>query len=203
MPGNRGITGDSLCGHSSLQDAVQTDLSGRQNLAFFKKLIHAAREHNVTICLENLYESIGGRIVEGVCSSPEEALWYIDSLNEVAGEERFGFCLDTGHLNLVKQSPYEMVRRLGRRIKILHLHENDGLEDLHQIPYTYGRKAGDGFDWEGLFAGLRETGYEGVLNFETFPSMNSFPESVKEEVLRMIAGIGRYFAGRIGAEEGE
>lgn len=174
----------------------------RQNLAFFKKLIYAAREHNVTICLENLYESIGGRIVEGVCSSPEEALWYIDSLNEAAGEERFGFCLDTGHLNLVRQSPYEMVRRLGRRIKILHLHENDGLEDLHQIPYTYGRKARDGFDWEGLFAGLRETGYEGVLNFETFPSMNSFPESVKEEALRMIAGIGRYFAGRIGAEEG-
>jgi hypothetical protein len=32
--------------------------------------------------------------------------------------------------------------------------------------------------------------------------MNSFPESVKEEALRMIAGIGRYFAGRIGAEEG-
>ena len=102
----------------------------------------------------------------------------------------------------MRQSPYEMVRRLGRRIKILHLHENDGLEDLHQIPYTYGRKARDGFDWEGLFAGLRETGYEGVLNFETFPSMNSFPESVKEEALRMIAGIGRYFAGRIGAEEG-
>ena len=83
------------------------------------------------------------------------------------------------------------------RIKILHLHENDGIEDLHQIPYTFGRKAGDGFDWEGLLAGLRETGYDGVLNFETFPSMNSFPESVKEEVLRTIAGIGRYFASRI------
>ena len=27
--------------------------------------------------------------------------------------------------------------------------------------------------------------------------MNSFPESVKEEVLRTIAGIGRYFASRI------
>ena len=43
----------------------------------------------------------------------------------------------------------------------------------------------------------KRQGYDGVLNFETFPSMNSFPESVKEEVLRTIAGIGRYFAGRI------
>ena len=129
----------------------------RQNLTFFKNLIQPAREHNVTICLENLYESVGGRLVEGVCSAPEEAVRYIDSLNEEAGEERFGFCLDTGHLNLVKRPPYETVLRLGRRIKILHLHENDGIEDLHQIPYTFGRKAGDGFDWEGMLAGLRET----------------------------------------------
>ena len=172
----------------------------RQNMAFFKNLIKPAREHNVTICLENLYESMGGRLVEGVCSAPEEAAWYIDGLNGEAGEERFGFCLDTGHLELVKRPPYKTVLRLGHRIKILHLHENDGIEDLHQIPYTFGRKAGDGFDWEGLLAGLRETGYDGVLNFETFPAMNSFPESVKEEVLRTIAGIGRYFAGRIGAE---
>ncbi|MFR2694474.1 MAG: sugar phosphate isomerase/epimerase family protein [Enterocloster bolteae] len=114
--------------------------------------------------------------------------------------ERFGFCLDTGHSELVKRPPYKTVLRLGHRIKILHLHENDGIEDLHQIPHTFGRKAGDGFDRGGPFAGLRATGYDGVLNFETFPAMNSFPESVKEEVLRTIAGIGRYFAGRIGAE---
>lgn len=170
----------------------------RQNLEFFKRIIETARENQVTICLENLYESIGGRLVEGVCSAPEDAIWYIDSLNEAAGEERFGFCLDTGHLNLVKRPPYETVQRLGRRIKILHLHENDGMDDLHQIPFTFGREAGDGFDWEGLLAGLQETGYDGVLSFETFPSMNSFPESVKEDVLKTIAGIGRYFAGRIG-----
>ena len=173
---------------------------GRQNLKFFQGLIETARENHVIICLENLYESIGGRLVEGVCSAPEEVIWYIDSLNQAAGEERFGFCLDTGHLNLVRRSPYETVQRLGNRIKVLHLHENDGMDDLHQIPYTFGRKAGDGFDWEGLLAGLRETGYDGVLNFETFPSMNSFPDSVKMDVLKTIAGIGRYFAGQIGAD---
>lgn len=173
----------------------------RRNLEFFKNMIEMARENHVIICLENLYESIGGRLVEGVCSAPEDAIWYIDRLNEVAGEERFGFCLDTGHLILVKRPVYKTIQSLGNRIKILHLHENDGLDDLHQIPYTFGKKAGDGFDWEGLFAGLREAEYDGVLNFETFPSMNSFPESVKEDVLKMIAGIGRYFAGRIETEE--
>lgn len=169
----------------------------RQNLIFFKSLIDTARENGVIICLENLYESIGGRLVEGVCADPEEASWYVDTLNEAAGEERFGFCLDTGHLNLVKRRPYETVQKLGRRIKILHLHENDGIEDLHQIPYTFGRKPEDGFHWDGLLRGLREIGYSGVLSFETFPAMNSFPEGVKEDALKVIAGIGRYFSERI------
>lgn len=172
----------------------------QQNLSYFKTMIGQARENNVVICLENLYESIGGRLVEGVCSDPEEAAWYIDSLNEAAGEERFGFCLDTGHLNLARRKPYETVWRLGRRIKILHLHENDRADDLHQLPYTFGRSVGEGFEWEGLLRGLGEVGYEGVLSFETFPAMNSFPDSVREDVLKTIVVLGGYFAGRI--EEG-
>lgn len=169
----------------------------RQNLQFFKGLISLARESNVIICLENLYESIGGRLVEGVCADPEEGLWYVDRLNEEAGEERFGFCLDTGHLSLVKREPFDTIRTLNHRLKILHLHENDGIDDLHQIPYTFGDSAGGGFNWDGLLSGLREINFEGALSFETFPAMNSFPEGVRGKVLETIAQIGKYFARRI------
>lgn len=172
----------------------------RQNLLFFKGLISSARENNVIICLENLYESIGGRLVEGVCAEPDEAVRYIDRLNEEAGEVRFGFCLDTGHLSLVKRQSYDTIRMLGHRLKVLHLHENDGFDDLHQIPYTFGTDADRGGDWESVILGLREIGFKGVLSFETFPAMNSFPDGVRDKALETIAQIGKYFARRI--EEG-
>ena len=38
-----------------------------------------------------------------VCADPDDAIWYLDTLNDYAGEELFGFCLDTGHLQLVKE----------------------------------------------------------------------------------------------------
>ncbi|MEG0687869.1 MAG: sugar phosphate isomerase/epimerase, partial [Hungatella sp.] len=46
----------------------------RQNMEYFKSLIPMARENHVIICLENLYESMGGRLVEGVCADPDEAV---------------------------------------------------------------------------------------------------------------------------------
>ena len=45
--------------------------------------------------------------------------------------------------------------------------------------------------------GLRAIRYKGILNFETGPVMRAFPDALKEEALRMIAGIGRYFAGEV------
>lgn len=181
-----------------LQYHCSIEAERNRNLAYFESLIPLARENNLIICLENLYESTGGRLVEGVCASHQEAIWYIDRLNQIAGEERFGFCLDTGHLKLTGRNPVDMIRQLGPRLKILHIHENDGREDLHQLPFTYGGTDVDGFDWDGFTLALGEIGYSGVLNFETFPSMNSFPDGLRDQALETIAQIGRYFAGRIG-----
>lgn len=168
-----------------------------ENLEYFKMLVPLLKQCGVKVCMENLYESVGARITEGVCADPEDAVWYLDTLNEYAGEELFGFCLDTGHLQLVKRDPYEFIKKLGSRIKILHLHENDGKEDLHQMPFTFGGKERKGADWEGIWKGLREIRFDGTLSFETFPCMNSFPFTTREEVLSTIYQIGVYMKERI------
>lgn len=164
----------------------------QENIEYFKKLIPLAKQCNIRICLENLYESIGGRIVEGVCADPEDAVWYVDTLNSFAGEEVFGFCLDTGHLQLVKRNPYEYIKRLGSRLKILHLHENDGIGDLHQMPFSFGKTAESGLDWNGIIRGLREIHFDGTLSFETFPCVNSFPKGMTDSVLETIYAVGEY-----------
>lgn len=46
------------------------------------------------------------KIYSAICSDIPEACVYIDKLNEIAGEKLFGFCLDTGHLNLLGLDPH-------------------------------------------------------------------------------------------------
>jgi len=177
-----------------LQYSKGKEVERQTNLEYFKMLVPLLKQCGVKVCLENLYEGVGKRITEGVCSDVEDAIWYIDTLNEYAGQELFGFCLDTGHLQLAKKDPYEFITKMGSRIKALHLHENNGKDDTHQLPFTFGRDESSGVDWEGILRGLKEIGYQGTLNFETFPAMNSFPHNVKSAVLKTIYDTGVYMA---------
>nr|MCR4907954.1 TIM barrel protein [Lachnospiraceae bacterium] len=88
---------------------------------------------------------------------------------------------------------------LGKHIKILHIHDNNGKEDLHQLPCSFRdpEGKGGGVDWEEWIEAMKEIGYEGALSFETFPCMNAFPPELQEAALRAICGVGRYFASRL------
>lgn len=173
-----------------------------------EKLIHflapLARELGVTLCVENLYSGLGSHILEGPCCNARKMAARIDRINAQYGAEVLGFCFDTGHANLVGIDMEDFVMVLGSRLKVLHLHDNDGIADLHQIPYTFTRTRENtsSTDWPGLLRGLRAIHYDGVLNFETAPVLTSFPAEMEEEVLRFLARIGRYFSEQVthGAE---
>ena len=84
---------------------------------------------------------------------------------------------------------------LGHRLKVLHIHDNDGAGDLHQIPFTFTktRENTAATDWNGFLNGLRRIHFDQVLNFETAPVLSAFPEEMKPQALRFIAEIGEYF----------
>mgnify|MGYP004582490021 FL=1 len=174
-----------------LQYTYGIDVERAMNLKYFISLIPLLKEHHVGGCVENLYEGVGGRITEGTCADPQDAIYYVDTLNQLAGEELFGCCLDTGHMELTHREPADYIRQVGKRLKILHMHENDAIGDLHQMPYTFGSKPEDGVDWEDFRKALDEIGFDGTLSFETFPCVNSFPRGAREEVLRTIREIGK------------
>ncbi|MCR5651071.1 MAG: sugar phosphate isomerase/epimerase [Lachnospiraceae bacterium] len=166
------------------------------NLEYFETLIPIIKKTGVKVCFENLYETGEEGIIEGSCADPYEALNYIETLNEKAGEECFGFCLDSGHLNLVRRRFSDFVPVLGEHIKVLHIHDNDGTADNHQIPYTFkgvGGKGG-GADWEDYLSNLHAFGFNGVYSFETFTAMGGSPDKLKPAMLRTIYETGRYFA---------
>lgn len=159
------------------------------NRAFYERLIPFAKEYGVTICLENMFTDYRGRIYSSVCSDINEAVDYVNRLNDMAGCEQFSFCYDTGHQTILGQDMRRGLRKLGKRVSTLHIHDNDGRDDQHIAPYMGVS------DWEAFIDGLKSIDYHGALNFETGPKY--YPQPLWINVLSLIAATGRYFAERL------
>jgi sugar phosphate isomerase/epimerase len=166
---------------------------------FLEFIAPMAREMGITICIENLYNGIGGHMMEGPCCDARKAVERIDRMNDKYGAEVLGFCFDTGHANLVGLDFEDFITTLGHRLKVLHIHDNDGISDLHQMPFTFTKTRDNtpSTDWEGFIRGLRAVRFDKVLSFETAPVLSSFPKELREDALGMIARIGQYFGGKL------
>ncbi len=164
------------------------------NLKLYSSLIPVLVKTDVTVCLENLFTTYRGVRYQGVCSYPDEAAEYIDVLNEKAGKEAFGLCLDTGHLNLLHQDFEVYAPKLGKRIKCLHIHDNGGSSDQHMAPC-----AGT-VDWNRFCRSLKQAGYDGDLSFETFNQTNiayAFDERAVLPWLKLIKETGAIMRDKI------
>ena len=177
----------------------ERDAEWEENLKFYRSLIPYIKKYKgVKICTENIFAKHGAHFVEARLANPYDAARMVDTLNEEAGGDYFGFCLDVGHAILTKKNLREFIKKLGKRLTILHIHDNNGLDDMHMIPYSYLATPGSTVgDWEGFVAGLKEIGFDGVLGFETFRVMSIYPKAVHTEALKLISAIGRYWAERI------
>lgn len=175
------------------------ELEWQETAKFLDTLAPMAKEYGITFCMENLYDSVSGRIVEGPCCDARKVVQRIDLFNEKYGAEVLGFCFDIGHANLIGIDFEDFLVTLGKRLKVLHLHDNDGERDLHQIPFTFTktRENESSTDWDGFLRGLKKIGFDGVLSFETAPTLDSFPKQLKGETLMFINKIGMYLQGRM------
>lgn len=169
---------------------------------FLDTIAPVAKELQITICVENIYNTMGAHIVEGPCCDAKKAAERIDRFNEKHHAQLLGFCFDTGHANLVGIDFERFLTTLGSRIKVLHIHDNDGISDLHQMPFTFTktRENHPSTDWEGFLRGLKSIGFDRVLSFETAPVLASFPPELRTQALHLIAETGRYFAGKLERE---
>ncbi len=171
------------------------------NLEIYRRLMPFAKKYGVKICLENLFVGHpGGAIEANVCTNASDFCYLIDKLNAEAGEEVFGFCFDVGHANITGKNIRAYLNDIGKRLTILHIHDNNGRGDMHLLPYTQTSDiwgATLATDWEGFINGLRDIGYEGTLSFETFRVSERFPQEVHKEMLALTVAIGKYFRKRI------
>lgn len=111
----------------------------------------------VTLCLENLPGIAPTRTAESL-------LKFISD----AGDKNLAICLDTGHLHLTNvrgdtaQTHGDFIRTAGNYLQALHIVDNNGEKDTHQMPFS----ARTGVDWVDVMKGLRDIEYKGLFNLE-------------------------------------
>ena len=164
------------------------------NREFYSLLKPALIEYGVKLGVENMFnwDPVKERICPTVCSSAEEMCDYVDMMGE-----GFCACLDVGHGSLSGEAAGTMVRKLGKRLELLHVHDNDGSGDQHTAPMLgLNGKGMSSVNWDDFAAALHEVNYQGTLSLETGSFQNMYGPELLMESTRMLAAIARTFVSK-------
>ncbi len=109
----------------------------------------------------------------------------IGAIDILTGEGyKVGCCFDTGHANFAGLPQGETLRKIGDRLKMLHVHDNYGDRDAHQLPL-----AGN-IDWNDTMRTLAQIGYTGDFNYELNPA--NIPESARRSHAAYAVDLARW-----------
>ena len=158
------------------------ELMHRLNAQMYARILPYAQEYGVIIATETFGDATG----KGCIDFFGDITQFIKGYERVIAEnpryaDRFKVCMDTGHSHKSTRFPGnppvgEVIRRLGDRIAVLHLNDNNTLTDEHKIPLTAT------IDWQDTFAALKEIGYTGIYNMELGYDQNHYgPDFAQEE----------------------
>ncbi|MCL2546767.1 MAG: sugar phosphate isomerase/epimerase [Oscillospiraceae bacterium] len=118
-----------------------------------KEIVEVAERLNVNIAIENM-------------SRPEFLAYIFRDIQS----HRLGFCFDSGHWNLFMPE-IDLLSLYGDRLMALHLHDNDGVNDCHALPFS------GNLHWDIIAEKLKMFGYNGALALEV---SNARFEYIKE-----------------------
>ena len=171
------------CTHiSCYSDPAQYEPMMAYNLDFYRRLAPYAKEFGIKIAIENISRSVTTR-AEGL-------LRLLNTLND---SETFTVCYDVGHAHCLGLGAAEMILELGNVIGCTHIHDNNGKEDGHTLPY-YGT-----IDWDAVTKAFAEVGYTGNINYESGVFVRRSPVELRLESAIYMAAIGKHLIAKINA----
>lgn len=140
-----------------LFESADREKAHKGNLKLIEKLLPCLEKNKVVLAIENIF---GKDYSDSNLSSAEDLLFYTEHFDN----PYLGICLDTGHALIRGQNPEEMLKKVVKRLKALHINSNDGCNDLHLIPYfeSYTQN----IDWKNMSDVLKENNYGGSYNME-------------------------------------
>jgi len=136
-----------------------------QGLERIIKIIDYAKSLNVKVAFEN------GK-------TPEHFEYILRNIHM----RNAGVCFDSGHCHAFSKDQFDFEIAKGKIFEV-HLHDNDGEEDLHFLPF-------DGnIDWQDIINKLKTSDYNGFITLEPaywkcYPGMMSLNQFYKEAYKR-------------------
>ena len=124
------------------------------NRPFFKALIPAMEANGVHVLLENSCEvNTRGLYFPMTATDLNDFISYLD-------HPLFGACWDIGHAHIQGLDQHDELVALGKNLKAVHIHDNNGAKDQHQ-PVFNGT-----LDWDSFMRGIVDSGFEGPFTYE-------------------------------------
>ena len=126
-------------------------------MAAVRELSDYVKGTDMILCLENL-----GSVPE--THTAERLIGIIESI----GSPNLGICLDAGHLHLTNgrgetsQTHREFIEKAGSLLHALHVTDNNGVFDAHQMPFS----ARSGIDWKAFMSAIKDSAYDDLFNLE-------------------------------------
>lgn len=121
----------------------------------FKRIIEIAEKSDINLAIENQ-------------GNPE----YIDYVFKNIQSDKLCFCFDSGHQNYYSPE-LDLLDLYGDKLMALHLHDNNGTEDTHALPFT------GTINWNKISQKLHSINYQGAVALET---LNKGFENISDPV---------------------
>lgn len=178
------------CQHLNYYEEGNAEILFEYNMNFYKSLIPYCEEYGIKVAVENMWQ-YPKMISHSTCSRPEEFIRYIDELNS----PWLVTCLDLGHAVLCREQPDEFIKKLGSRLTNLHVHDVDGTNDNHTLPY-FGIT-----DWDKVMVALKAVDYKGDLTYEANGFLKDKPLELFPGYLKLMENTGRFLISKFEEEE--
>ena len=132
-----------------------------ENAKFYRELLPVAEQTGVMILTENTTHA---NLREGTyyMYTGKDMVDFIEYIDHPL----FQAVWDTGH-GTTEGSQYDNIVALGKHLKGLHVHDNNGKADEHTMPYT------GVLNLDQVMNGLLDIGYEGYFTFEVLNALRA------------------------------
>ena len=161
-----------------------------ENAEMYLDLLPFAKEHHVKIATENMWnwDNAKGHAAPAACSSHEDFLAHIEAVND----PDFVACLDIGHAEMqgLNTSAEQMILTLGSHLCALHIHDNNRVNDNHQIPFSMC------IDFERVVKALKRIDYKGYFTLEADVYLKNFSSADAPAGVKNLATAARKLADR-------
>ena len=139
--------------HTGWMSGITKEEYFKMNLEALKPLFPAMEQNNVNVLIENSTKAnMGDNYFFFTGKDMKEFIEYVN-------HPLIHACWDLGHAN-IEGHQYKDIMDLGDDLRALHVHDNNGIADEHQSPFS------GTLNMDEVITALIDSGYKGYFTFE-------------------------------------